>query len=166
MNSRHRRLKRLYLSAVLVLCFALHGCQVSKETTREPVEHKRTYNTSFDKTWNVLVKVLSEASYPFKMMEKSSGVIQTDNTMIDAETAYSYSTTQKSAGINYVDGTMNLKFLLQSQDSLTTVQIKPYIQVTFSVYKVFESVRETHILESNGALEQSLFEKIEDELVR
>lgn len=165
MTTRHANRIALNLCAALLLCLFFPSCQVTKETMKAPVERKHTYATSFDRTWNALIKVLSDDGYPFKIMEKSSGILQTDNMNLEQESAYAYSTTKKqSFGATYQGGTINLKFFVQSADSVTTVQITPYIQATFYVYKVLANVNENHVLESNGTLEKSLFDKIQAQL--
>lgn len=165
MTSREKIAIRLNLCAALAFCFIFTSCQVAKETMKAPVERKHTFNASFDRTWGALIKVLSDDGYPFKIMEKSSGILQTDNLNLAEETAYAYSTTKKqSFGAIYRGGTINLKFFVQSKDSITTIQITPYMQATFYVYKVFANVDEIHVLESNGTLEKSLFDKIQTEV--
>jgi len=151
-----------YLTAFL-LCVLFVSCQVSQQALKVPVERSHTFNASFDKTWTTLIRVLSDEAYPFKIMEKGSGILQTDNMSLDVATMEAYSTTKSSAGATYRNnsGTINLKFFVQSKDSsTTTVQITPYMQGVFFVYKVIANVDEIHVLESNGTLEKRLFDKM------
>ncbi len=150
---------------VFLLCILFTSCQVSRQTTTAPIEQNHTFNTTFDKTWTALVRVLSEDSYPFKIMEKSSGILQTDNMRLDEVTLEKYSTSKSAPGATFEGGTLNVKFFVRSEDSLrTVVQITTYIQGVFYVYKVFANVNEVDELQSSGVLERHLFQRIETTL--
>jgi hypothetical protein len=159
-------MKHFRLYATLLLSLVLFGCQVSRQALQAPVERTRTYNAPFDLVWTAMVKVLADDGYPFKIMEKASGVLQTDNRIMSEDDAYALSTTKKQAfGFQFRGGIINLKFFVESVDSVTTrVQITPYMEATFFVYKVVANVNEVHQLESNGVLEQSLFDRIRPEV--
>jgi hypothetical protein len=110
-------LKLIFLVGMLML--AVSGCRTT-EPVIVPPDYKQNYIATYDDVWSAVTTVLKENGYTFKILDKSSGILQTN----DVETVSGYQSTL----ITRTDYPAN------EIPSRTTYNIKIFIYPTDSAY--------------------------------
>lgn len=70
-------MKLLTMIALTGALISFTGCVTPPPAPK--LETTRTLQKPFDQVWPVIVRTVSEQDYPMKVVEKDSGVIETDN---------------------------------------------------------------------------------------
>ena len=64
------------LVAIAAVCLLIAGCQTSAPAPH--IETDRTFNRPYDSVWAAVVRVVSSSDYSLKIVQKDSGVIETE----------------------------------------------------------------------------------------
>lgn len=144
-----------------VCILLMNGCVTTQPVYTSPLDTSRTFNSSYDKVWGVLVSELS-ASYPIQTIDKSSGLIATQ--MVSMGSGFAgwnmlkqYAYEPKALLATWAGGARcRLNFFVQGiDDQSTTVRVTGH-------FEGFEDnvSKSWHVWQSRGVLESSLLDKV------
>ena len=143
-------LRKLLLFTVMVL---MVGCAARKPTTFD-FTNQKTYDASFDKTWESVISIFAEANIPIVTLEKDSGLIVSDN--LAASGGNYYCKTGFFDHIRSPEGRFNV-FVRKVSDGKTSVQINS----TYRAQLWFgDNLKGWAKCVSTGELERLLFKNI------
>ncbi len=150
---------------VALFLFFISGCATTPNTNIY-VDKSETFDRDYDTTWKALVKIVHEKDFQISQIEKESGIIQTNTvflsrSFLDAETQLKkISQLHSSFLMVWEAARITISFYVESKgDQKTIVTINPIIEG-------FEKniSGSWHHFESNGYIENNIFDELDNKL--
>lgn len=165
-------MKKVHKLSICLFVMFIAGCM--QPTVRPHIQNSQLFDAPYDETWNAVVEVFANSSYPIKAIEKESGFISTDwKALPDANfnrkefsrpdanfTRQEFNrlalVPDKSLMMIWGNGRFTVNTLVKSKgDNMTEVRINTYIEA----FEINMSMR-YHECYSTGFIENMILRRI------